>query len=335
MVMQEDQPLSQLQLLAEAPIDTIPHGCDIPIGLFKKYRHSEKPIYLEVGSGTGEKAERIKNIFHGLVTVTDINEHAIKLAESRGLFGFTADAGNFFAERDDAYSLSWVELYPHVYMEGVLCNQEQDTWMPVLTNVDFNLMADGYFYFADIGRVDQPNNTIQRTMTREERLEYERAWMKRYEANQQAAKILGKKIADAQFMVVKPGEHKSREWGTADELVDLYYSDDFERWAQHLDWRQVNRFLTEIGLRRLYHRDTVFKSREDKPLPGIVEVWQKGSTFKYSPLHKGYTVEEATERSEKLLVEYLSGEEMRRRFLDNITAAVIHDHPNALKELHK
>ena len=75
-------------------------------------------------------------------------------------------------------------------------------------------------------------------------------------------------------------------------LYGGYSSDEFERWAQHLDSAEVIAYADSLGLTTVVNEPDVFYSRMGFPLNGRVFGFEKGPRFKVHPVFKGMTHEE-------------------------------------------
>ncbi len=290
----------QIDLLAQVPVPDIPQGTDIPLEFFTEYivNTETSPILIELGAGDGAKAEQVRNTIKGMVTTVDINANAVRKAQERGMMGFVADVRRFEIFKGLA-SLVLLESNPGVYMQGVLCNQQELDWQRVLTTADILTRPEGYVFIAD---VIQPE--VHQTYLAEacggagEVQAYVQKWHQRYDANMEACSRLGIPLHYGEFMVAKPGQDKALEWQNADTLVRLFQSDTFERWAHHIPESDIKSYLHQLGLTELRFEPRVWWSRPSgnqqirNPLPGFVGVWQKGNRFKYHPWYAGGTMED-------------------------------------------
>lgn len=287
--MQENN--NQLRLLSEIPAQNIASGCDIPLSLFSEYvRHGS--ALVEMGAGTGAKAELIKNIRRCAILALDINPLAVEQTKQRGFVSTVSDVRRFEVGDWDRASLMLLEHMSGVYAEGVLCNQQGDDWKKVLTSADIFLQPEGHLLFADVSQARFDKQLIPYFGDPHLVEVYNDAWYGRYERNQQAAERLGIGINYGEFMVAKMGEHKDLEWGNVDDLVQLFDSPYLERWAQHLDRFSVLNHLQQLGLKTVEEHNMVYFSRTGMPLNGWVVVCQKGERFKYYPWYAGHTEEE-------------------------------------------
>lgn len=293
---------SQIDRLAQMPLRNVPSGCDIPIELFVKYVGSMQDghIMTEFGAGDGEKTTIVRKAIHGLVIAADINKNIETQGYKKGFFGYEADVRRAEIFYDWASALLLVELHSGVFMEGVLCNQHLNDWKFVLEAADIITKPTGYILIGDIFNYDSKNDLLPQRFRAQSKFEQRKSlWLARYENNQRAAEILGLTIAPYEFMVAKPGKNKHIEWGDAQTLVKLLQSDNFERWAQHLNADDVIAFLDARGLSIVENSESVFKSRQGMPLNGRVIVAQKGEVYRYRPWHKGYTLLDDEDRLEE------------------------------------
>jgi len=292
----------QLDLLAHMPPRDIAHGTRIPISLFEYYlsRSGRTPILLELGASTGDRATSLQQHLKAFVLAIEINPDAVKEAKTKPIFVIQGDARRVDFENTIA-AILWIESFGGVYSEGLLCNQWGDDWKRVLTTMHIALAPEGYCFISDVARCDRYNESVaQFFSTSEAYAEYRERWRRRYRENAIAQSYLGMPIDYGSFMVTKPGTKKDNdiEWGNAEELVRLYKSDQFERWARHIDSEEVSRFMVGLGMKEMHNESSMWYSRIHKPLAGFIAVWQKGPLYQYHPVYRGLTEVERVEAKE-------------------------------------
>ena len=286
----------QLELMRQIPTEAIPHGTDIPVRHFQTLVDSTgfSPIFMELGAGDGRKASELREQLHALVLARDVNPQAVETANQMGIFAEVSDARGTEIGAWDWYSRYFYECFTVVYAEGLLCNQRGDDWEAVLREAELYTTPTGRIFIADVCRPEEENPLFRGAFPDEDAyISYIDLWERRLEANRIVAEQLGIPFTYGEFMVAKPGPHKTeQDWGHPDTLAKLYSSDEFERWAQHLDSAKVIAHAKSIGLTTVVNEPDVFYSRMGFPLNGRVFGFEKGPRFKVHPVFKGMTHEE-------------------------------------------
>lgn len=253
----------QKELQKHVSLDDIPSGARIPNHLFQIL--TPPATIVDFGGGKGFKAHELRRIGYTVV-VADINPEAITHALSFGLPALEVDITEistvdsiraFFSRNVDA-----------VVMEALLCNLVGNDWQKALRHAHELLKEEGLLFIADVLRVDQPNPLLDVNVD-DTFLVWRRDWEERYRNNTQLGLPWGT------FVVARPGVNKSIEYGPPELLTYLVGSDNFERYALHLNEIELIDYCASIGFEVILFEYMVWQSRENKPLSGCVLICQK------------------------------------------------------------
>ena len=274
--------------LREFDPNVLPSGCRIPRYIFDHLFQQKRipPIGMEMGAGKGNTAKWLRQTHGAFILTSDINPKAVEIQEKNGLLGVVSDARKI--QIDDWNGISfYLEYFPLIYMEGLLCNQKGKDINNVITSAWSFLSPGGHLLIADIRNAASANTAFSNLENHQQLIH---DWYKRYKKNQEAFNLLGLKLPPDHFMVFKPGEYKYREWGSPQDLVRGFNDPEvFERIARHLGPNSIKKIIRKLpGLEIVEELDEVFYSRTG-PLNGWVLHMVKGPRYQLYPWYKDMT----------------------------------------------
>ncbi len=101
-----------------------------------------------------------------------------------------------------------------------------------------------------------------------------------------------------------PRDEKERlDWlDTPEQVKQFVQSADFERYARHVRFVRLRRYLQKLHFIEIQTSPTIMFSRGNEPLLGIISVWQKQSAhYRYRPFLRGTRIDDDDGQRAQLL----------------------------------
>jgi len=131
--------------------------------------------------------------------------------------------------------------------------------------------------------------------------EWQQKWLHRYKVNE-AAGLPHDVFAVAQSGVLSKEQKMKADW--ADDPARIRALTDslfFERFARHIRFLRLQRYLKHYHFTELQTEPTVMYDRGGNPLIGVISVWQKESAhFKYRPFLRGARFDDEKQKERQL-----------------------------------
>ena len=263
----------------------------VPVELIRKYVPPYS-VLLDVGPGRANYWGEIKRTVGDVVIMgLELNPLAVALINNQDWpwFAYEGDVTVLGDGLEDGAIAGEVEFYHGILAQALFPSLvEKGAWKRALEVIDVMMRPGGHLLVSDFPRADRRSSYIEllrRGLVTEDLVETNIAWWQwRYEQNG----LVFPDLEELSFVVAKPSENKELEWGTAKELKRLGESDDFERFARHMDVDEWSEFLRGRLQYELMERQwTVWLSRGGGWYPGFIDVWQKSKVYRYHPWKQG------------------------------------------------
>jgi SAM-dependent methyltransferase len=306
-------------LIRKAKAEDLAHGARFPLEFIDQFCSNHAAI-VEFGSGTGETIRRLRERGYRAFGL-EINHDASAVAwdENTAPTFWETDVRHLMQPSDPPYPLySFIEQQ-HVLMQGllpsVLCDRDVRS---TLRTADTLMLPRGYLFIAEpihFAELRLFPFQLPEFYEGPSLVEWQQRWFRRYEVNRKAG------LPNGVFAVAKvslPREEKARlDWlDTVADVQHFVHSEDLERFARHVSFVRLGRYLKRLHFQEVKTSPTIMFSRGGEPLLGVVSVWQKQTArYKYRPFVRGTRVDDEGEQRRQLGFR-LDGVESPLEFMD-------------------
>lgn len=259
-------------------------------------------IVLDVGSG-GDPRKDWEMKKHRITPMAiDINVQAVTALRSRGLFAEVSDATVFGSGEYFWLAPGMIETVDGVLFQATLNSLLGSSWQAAIESADVTLHPEGSMFMSIYlaGDTVYPELEAEGYYQVEQEASAEK-WRGRYVSNFLAFNHQDMQLPYHAFAVGKPGRSKERYDWTKDprELRAEYWGRSvgypgtrFERFSQHLDMSEVEKFMFQHMGYILRRKQMVMRPSRTTGIysPGVNYTWQKPEFFRYHPWRYGLSV---------------------------------------------